>query len=501
MPAAARRAAGAGESAGPAPASKAPTVADVAALLTDYFNKHSVVPVSDPWNRIADGFLIQVHVYRWRGAVSLDAESWGFDASDFEDLDVDFGRLNLIQPTIRGAIDSIATQARQIPQRWGVDSIPWVKVIGRGVYVPAGRVDKAGRTAVDRFKEEFEALDRQWRGIVAEWVERYDDALAYARDQLSRMAGRAWDRANAQGLNDRPDSPSYRRSRSYYVDYMTERHMAGYPPAAMLASRFKLDYTVSFIPKPALELEEAREAERIAELKAADLAEQRREIERSKMEDELERARLLDRLTVAEAAVARKRQLVEEATAKFAADLDARSKRAARDFERAYALELRQRLHESLALAIEGVRKGKLSAQSGNSLRGTLEELRVMLADGDLEMEEMVARLDSMLAEKGGKSFTPSKVSQQIQDLGVVLQTSILALGAAPRVPRRMLDAPPMDVLAENPEAPDLFKDRVRAARERLNLSTSIGEIALEAGVTPRRMRRDLLNAAPVAAQ
>lgn len=92
----------------------------------------------------------------------------------------------------------------------------------------------------------------------------------------------------------------------------------------------------------------------------------------------------------------------------------------------------------------------------------------------------MRVRLKELLGEpgQGGKN---DAIKQSIEDMGVLLQTSILALSEQPRMPRRKgVEIAPQDVLAELPAEADAFRAEVRNARERAGLDSSLAETLIE---------------------
>jgi hypothetical protein len=80
-------------------------------------------------------------------------------------------------------------------------------------------------------------------------------------------------------------------------------------------------------------------------------------------------------------------------------------------------------------------------------------------------------------------------VIQDIEDMGALLQTSILVLGQTPRKPDRMAELP-LDVLAQLPDdAPDALLTDVRRRRERLGLESMAEQLVTETEEAPLRER------------
>ena len=100
-------------------------------------------------------------------------------------------------------------------------------------------------------------------------------------------------------------------------------------------------------------------------------------------------------------------------------------------------------------------------------LTTVLDEIRTLALDDDAEIQQMRARLQELMGDAG--KVKAEDLKDQIEDVGVLLQTSILALGEQPRIPKRRgqpIDVP-ADVLADLPADAADFRETVRRAPRR----------------------------------
>lgn len=162
-------------------------------------------------------------------------------------------------------------------------------------------------------------------------------------------------------------------------------------------------------------------------------------------------------------------------------------KRLLAEFYRGYAVEIRQRLHERFMVLIEDARTGRIKPQATRSLRVALDEIRHLIVDDDAEIRHMSERLQTLIGQ-ADDPIDAQRIRREIEAFGVLLQTEILALGEAPRLPQRMT-APPLDVTELLPAHPDAMQHALRQHRRRCGLDHSLAETLVEAGLTPT-MRR-----------
>jgi hypothetical protein len=92
----------------------------------------------------------------------------------------------------------------------------------------------------------------------------------------------------------------------------------------------------------------------------------------------------------------------------------------------------------------------------------------------------MEKKLSAMLESVEKRKATAADMQGTIEDFGMLLQTSILAMGDQPRMPRRQ-EIRPQNSIMELP-ADALLGETVRQARQRTGLDTSLAEILVDAG-------------------
>lgn len=441
---------------------------ELTATLRDYFDGRSVVAVRDPWARIVDGFLVRVHVTRWPGRVSLTADDFGLPANEYDQLagKVRWGSLDLLPDEAGGTLESVSTLARQLPRQWG-------RVVHWGQFVPM--------SAMGPFREAWALLETRWNAALESWLADYDHHRALATDRAAAFAAQAWRNASRIGATD--------VDLDTFVDRAVARMLGMYPTREDLRRRFTLTFELAFIPTPGLEAEQALYAERVAIERAEQLAELKRQAELRDYAHELERVSALEALSAEELRQREKIELVRQFREETTARLQEQQAKLLADFYQGYALDIRQRLHESLMLLVEGVQGGSIRPQATRSLRVVLEEIKHLALDDDAEIGEMRQRLAGLLAQD---KISTVGVQQEIEDFGVLLQTSILALGATPRLPKRMQqEGAPLDALVVLPDDPTIVAADLATRRRRAGLSSSLAESLAAAGdLTPTTLRR-----------
>lgn len=444
--------------------------------LQDYFDSHSVIPVTDPWTRLLDGFLVRVSVHKPGGAVRLRPEHFGLTDDDYGTLQksLRWSTLNLLNEDLQGRLDSLTTQVRKLPDKWGV-TVHW------GQYVPL--------TAIEQFKSDFARLEVEWNAELAGWVTNYDQHRQEAERKATVLAKRAAE--NAALLN-------HGRAK-IDIDVMVAAIMSEYPTIEEVQERFRMAYEVSFIPTPTLEAEQAAWAAEVEAQKRLRLEEMEAEARMNRAYDELEYQRTITAIQLEQAKNEQKRRALEEHRQQLQRDLEKKRDELVNMFYQRYAVEIRQRLHESLCYLMELAQEGKVPPQkvrmAQKSLTRVLDELKHMAMDDDDEINAMRERLQSMATDS---KLQPAMVAQQIEDLGTLLQTSIYLLGEAPRVPKRMQGEPPMDVTATLPLDASLLHQEVRTRRERCGLDSSLAETLTAGGEVDlegarRRVRAEAL--------
>jgi hypothetical protein len=217
----------------------------------------------------------------------------------------------------------------------------------------------------------------------------------------------------------------------------------------------------------------------------------RREAELRAAEDELRKARLLAEIDAERMKQQEKLRIVQAFAEETTRKLRDEQQRLLAEFYRGYAVEIRQRLHESLMLLIEGVRAGRIKPQATRSLRLVLDELRHLALDDDAEIQQMRERLQTLIGN-AGDPIDAQQIRRTIEDFGVLLQTEILALGETPRLPQRMT-APPIDVTDLLPTHPNDMRSMIRSRQRRCGIDQSLAATLIDAGLLPttRRPRAD----------
>src|SRR5690349_238413 len=102
----------------------------LADTLTAYFGKR-VGFVGDPWSQLAEGFLVKMHASKPDCHFTLTPADFGVDISSYGDAAeyMQAGRIDLMESSVRSALDSVGVRWRILPKKWGVH-LHW------GLFVP-----------------------------------------------------------------------------------------------------------------------------------------------------------------------------------------------------------------------------------------------------------------------------------------------------------------------------------------------------------------------------
>lgn len=441
--------------------------------LRSYFQGRNVTIDTDSmWTKMLEGFLVQVASRSWTGWVKVLPDDLGLPAESdaYKALNLRWGSIKILHPEVANALNKIRTNAIRLPKKWG-RKVRW------GMYIPM--------TAMKRFRDEFQELETDWNKAIRSWIDGYDEYYQYAIDQTALLAKQAATVADQLHVAN-PLSQDAIQTR--ILDY--------YPMPDVIAE-YQITYDVNFIPTPQLAAKHIADLEVIEQQKRVQLEELRRITEQREFEFEEERLKALNAIDIQERIQEDRMEVMRSERQRLQTDLAAQRDKLLDEFYQGYAIEIRQRLHEALQYAIEGVRQGKLAPSATRSLRNVLDEISSLAMDEDQEMVEMSAHLDRLLSTR--VSAAGERVQQletTIEELGILLQTSILAMGEQPRMPSRSHDLPAVqgqDILAEL-KGIDLDQ-RVRQARETVGLSCSLAEdlisgSGLTLGDLERRSRR-----------
>lgn len=419
--------------------------------------------------KMLEGFIVDLKIKAWGGWVSLKPEDLGLSADAYEALDLQWGRMNLLHPDIRRPMQALMTALRRLPQTWG-RKMRW------GRYIPL--------SAMVRFRTDWDALAQEWAALMAQWVKRYDATLAYAEQQAGVLADRAQDVADQLGEGE-VDAGS-----------LIARMLDSYPPREQIAQEFTVQYLINVLPTPRLVAKQAAELELIEEEKRQRLAQMRLDAEQREYAAEEERLRALNAIDLEQHKHEERMAVIRAERERLQGELGAQRQQILSEFYSGYALDIRQRLHEALMFVVEGVRTGKMTPAAGKSLRHVLDELEHLALDDDQEIQQMRERLQAVMGAAGSGTAKPEAIQETVEDLGLLLQTSILALGEQPRMPKRQgKEITAQDIAAELTLDVSLG-DRVRQARERSGLDASLAEVLVDAGglsvadLRERRQRR-----------
>jgi hypothetical protein len=436
-------------------------------VLSQYFGKR-IGYVADPWSQLAEGFLVKMHATKPNCHFALTAADYGVDISKYGDA-ADYmkaGRIDLLEASVRSATESIATQWRELPKKWGVH-LHW------GLFVPLN--------AWERFDADARGLQTKWAEALGDWIDNYSAYRERAELRLRIMAEQAWRNAQQLGAETIMTRDDW-RDMAKWIDGVAWRAMQDYPQRSQIRDLYELEYDQSFIPMPSLTEAQASWVEQVQADKAAKLELAKKQLEIDKTVKEAEYMEAWTKLSAAEQRARERRKLVAEYAKKMRADLEQKKAEALRVFYAGYSLQLRQRLYASISLVVEAVRAGEMSkkgerkipAPASISLRTTIAELENLRLDNDEEITAMLETCKRLLGEPQSGDFTAAKVGQAIENMGVVLQTSILALGGVPKGPRRLKAE--IDVLSELPSERESFLAEVRKRRQAIGEFESLGE-------------------------
>ncbi len=432
-----------------------------AQALQNYFDLGRVSAVADPWSRIVDGVVVEVHASKWEGFATLKMEHLGLGAGLDEALNrlVHAGQINLMDTELMSAIDGAISQARQLPTKWGI-RVHW------GKFVPL--------SALSAFQADFNAAKQRFDEAIEKFEANYDEYRKEAMRRVILLARQAWMVANAiqdQTTLDREEYADMDRFAAYLVQQLLQK----YPTRDSLRGRYELSFDTSFIPTPELEAEQLAYAQRVR-VETEQWADRRRaEMEREYADDLLAKEQALTALTLEQAKNERKREVLADMEKKQRASLRQQQAKIVKEFYEGWALEIRQRLHAALMLVMEGITTGKFKGPTITSLKNVIEVIEQMTLDDDTEIMGMVKTLRGYLQTPKAKAFSEPAVQQTIRDFGTLLQTSILMFDGEPRVPER-LDRE--YALRTVPILAGL--DDIRRVRERVGLDKSLAESLAE---------------------
>jgi len=383
-----------------------------AAALRAYLDAHTPLGVvEDPWTRVLDGFLISVHEARWPGLVRLEPGDLGLDRAAYAALArrLRWGALDLLPDGIGKELEALVSRARRLPRRWGV-AVHW------GLFVPL--------RAMDAFRREWDEIAAAFDAAVDRWVVAYDAHRAAAEAACREFAARSARVAGAMGLA------------AIDPEALAQRLMAAYPPRDALRQRHRLRYETAFIPTPALVAEQANYLEALAEQHRQRMAALRASGARQALQDRLTRLELEARLDAAERAARLRDAALRAEAERIRADVRQRADALLAEFERTYALDLRRRLHDALHLLIAALQRGGSSASATRSVVEAIADLRLLAREEDVELQALMTRLEEAIATRRAqrrRAASRAAVLQTIEDVGAVLQASILALGGGLR--------------------------------------------------------------------
>lgn len=424
--------------------------------------------VRDPWSRLADGLLVRVHVSRWDGEVRLSADDLGLDATTYRDVlsRIRWGGLTLL-PENGKRFSSLETRFRRLPERWGV-AVHW------GRFVPV--------SAWESFRRDWDALQQEWEELLKAWEESYDSARAAAEKAAYAFAASSATHARRLGRLSSAEEAEWRAR-------LAERILAHYPPVDEIRRRFAVSYETAIIPRPSLDLEETHRIEALQEAQRQRLAELQRQATLAALRDHAERLRLEREIDDMTAHIRAREAVIREELSRMRAEARARAQRLLTHFEMTYARQIRERLWSSLQHVAAALQNGRMTPMATSSLRRTIQELRQIAMADDAEIGAMLDRLDRAIGPRGVRRRdygpSPADLERQIADMGMLLQTSIIALGG--HVRRGGTATAPIDATAG--DAP-LTID-VRGAVRRLDLPASLAQTLVEqAALTRAELRR-----------
>lgn len=441
-----------------------------AALAVQRYLNEQAPPgiVRDPWDRALDGLLVRVHVARWQGDVHLTPQDLGLDASRYAELTrhVRWGALRLAPDPIGRKLESLETRFRRLPERWGV-------VVHWGRFVPA--------RAWPDFQREWNALLSDWSILIDQWEDAYDDERALAEARITQFAHVSAMTARQLGIIAAVQVDAWERR-------LVARLMDSYPSRATLRQRFAVSYETAIIPQPSLLAAEAERVALIQERQRLRLEALRRQAALQERQDELERLRLEAAIDAETQRLRMREAVLRDELERMRQGLQAQAQQLIASFEATYARQIRERLHDSLVHLIAAVRAGRITPMATRSVRQTIRQLRAIAMGDDTEIDELLNRLQAVVGDRrDADSPPPAAIQQMIEDVGVLLQTSIVALGGALRAPKGMSRLP-IDVTAGDDDLASL----VRGAVRRLGVTSSLAATLVEDGALTRADLRRL---------
>lgn len=431
-------------------------IGDLTTKLAEFFQGHRVTDVKNPWDMIADGFLLRVQSKRGARAVHLDATDFGLSETAFATVEanIDWGRFLLINPGIDKRLASITVQARKLISKWGIRS-HW------GWFVPLH--------VMPSFKEDWAVWHEAWTQVLTEWQFKYEIYRAQAEDAARSFATHAEEVAMQVAPDDDFDA-----TRLY------ERLIAQYPAREEICdgTRFGLTYDVSFLPTPQLLVEQAAATEHRELMRKAALDAERQEIEHNHLINEAERIRLLNTVSQEELKHAERLRIIEAEHVQLRADLASMRDRLITTVYRGYAVKIRQRMYHGLTYLMDAVKRGKFTGATGASMKRMLDEVAALTASTDEEMAALRELAAALPTSSDGISH--ERVTQQIMALGNLLTTEIILMGEQPRRPNRKGESiPAAPVSADLSSVP--LAEVVQRSKRQLGIDTvtTLGESLL----------------------
>lgn len=455
----------------------------LADTLTQYFGKR-IGYVADPWSQLAEGFLLKMHASKPDCHFTLTPADFGVDISKYGNAAeyMKAGRIDLMEASIRSQLDSLGVQWRQLPKKHGV-ALHW------GLFVPLNAWPNIMADAAD--------LRGKWDAALNEWITEYWVYRGNAEARVRVMAEQSWRNAQQLGADAIMTRAAW-LDMAQWIDGVVSRAMDSYPERDKIRELYDLDYEQSIIPMPAVIEAEASWIEQVQFDKLARLEVAQRQLEIDKTIKEAEYISEWNKLSLVQQKAQARQALVQEYAEKTRQGLQQKKAEALRTFYAGYALQLRMRLYSSISLVVECLRAGEMgkkgrniTPQASGSLRSMVAELDAVRLDNDEEIEAMLAECRRLLGEPTKGEFTSANVGQAIEAMGVVLQTSILALGGVPKGPRKLKAE--IDVLSELPQGKVEFAAELRRRRQVIGDFESVGEALIKGehlGPSDLRKRR-----------
>lgn len=360
------------------------------------------------WSRLLkQGVIVKVRIGYLRGRTKLTAEDLGLeeDPAAQEVVLMELGKKCLIPKWILDRAKAIDSRARD-----SLEKCSFQTAFGR--FVPV-RAYRAWREKWEELRAEFLALRDEvadsYQEIKQQVESWYEEAARKAYFRLSRVA------------------PPAEGEDAWVARYMG-RIRELFPSRERLIRSFVFEHSIIFLPSPSELEEELRRQEEIA---------QQRELQRAEFEA--------------------KRQAFRE----YQENLD--------NFLRDCLAQLRGQVYDVVTEVLAATRKhGQLQGASVLQLRNLVEQVRLLNFIDDVEVEDAVRRIESLLS-RGPQGRTTEEVVEALQDIGVIARQALLQLGESPRSARSL------GIPDEIP--PELAEE----ARERLaRRGIEAGELPLE---------------------